>query len=70
MSLANDIKKIGHIALKKTRELDRLIKKLNNTTIGTISNEIENNTTAINELSQRVDALENKKGLCPQSLII
>lgn len=63
-------KRFGTIALKKIRDLDLLMNKLETTTIGDLDKRITINLNKSNKLSQDIEDLKAKKGLCPQSLII
>ncbi len=78
----------GNSAIVKVRELDALIEELNNTTIGSLNDDVNyledissitlagsdgnsiNLVKLLKQMSDDVVALQSKKGLCPQALII
>jgi len=54
--MVNSKQNLGAVAIVKTNHLQSLIDKLNNTTVGDISNRIDSNDTDISILSDRIDS--------------
>lgn len=50
----------GQIALKKARVLNKLIEKLQNTTIGSLQDDVSSNTNEINNIYNTLTFMENQ----------
>jgi hypothetical protein len=56
----NKRNKLGQIALKKARQLDKLIMKLKNTTIGSISEATNNNSRKIEAIEKNINNINSE----------
>jgi hypothetical protein len=52
--------RIGLIAFKKARQLDKLITELQNTTIGSLNDEVDNNTLNINNIHNTLTVMQTQ----------
>jgi hypothetical protein len=72
--------KLGKVALGKIKQANKLIEELKSTNVGSLEARVSNIENfsipdtqlhdTIAQLQSKVTALESKKGLCPQSLIV
>lgn len=52
--------KLGLLAYKRAKKLDKLIEELQNTTIGSLNEDVNANTQSINSINQTIQIIQTK----------